>query len=258
MLKRYYQWKGMRILEIHYSKNIADNSNFKNVDIIKTYQVGKNIKNKLHEFYTLQIDLTKTEDEIFKNFRSNTRNEIRKNIKNDEITCSYNDCLSDSDIHDFAHNLEKFMAGKNYYVDCNFLISQIKNFRKNTLLTRATKEGTILTEHLYFFDDERARYKSGISYRLEESIGIGYKTIGRSNRRLHWFDIQEFKNRGIKIYDLGGISRNTNDKGLLNINRFKEGFSKNEIMEYEGNIPVSFKGKLALFIKKTMDRLLKR
>ena len=41
----------------------------------------------------------------------------------------------------------------------------------------------------------------------------------------------------MEVYDLGGISSNTTDRGLLNIKRFKEGFS----------CPVSLRGRLALY-----------
>jgi len=64
---------------------------------------------------------------------------------------------------------------------------------------------------------------------------------------LHWLDIIEFKNNGADIYDLCGWYSGTEDKALLNINKFKEQFSQNKVKEYSG---VIYNNKLLAFLKK--------
>ena len=258
MLKREYRWKGLNVLEIHYLDNVTkylEDSNLKNIDVIKLYQVKENYKNKLDEFHTLHINLENSEDDIFKKFHSNSRNEIRKNLKDDNVIFYSKELLSESDISDFIKKLDIFMGQKEHSVDTNFQLYQLKDFKSNIILTEVKKDDTVLASHLYLFDENRARYKSGISYRMDENIDS--KVVGRSNRGLHWFDIKLFKNKGLNIYDLGGIAHNTEDKAKININKFKERFTKNQVIEYQGNIGVSLKGKLALFIHKILQKIKK-
>lgn len=256
MLERVYEWKGLNVLEVHYVTDIhyyLESKNLKNIDVIKLYQVGKNYNNKLIEFTTLHIDLQMSEEEIFKSFHSNTRNEIRKNLKSDEIIYDVNDSPSENDIKVFFNDLNIFMQQKNHKIDNTFLLQQTEDFKSSIVITNVRKDGALLASHLYLVDESRARYKSGISYRLAEDIDP--KIVGRSNRGLHWYDMQFFKNKGINIYDLGGITVNTTDQAKINITKFKERFSKNHVIEFEGNIGVSLKGKLALGINNIKKKL---
>lgn len=256
MLKREYRWKGLNVLEIHYLDKVTEfleNYKISNIDVIKFYQVGENYNNKLDEFNTLHIDLKLDEDEIFKNFHSNTRNEIRKNIKSDEITYSFEEYLTDAKIDSFIDEFKVFMGQKEHTSDYEFQSKQIKDFDKNILLSYAKKENIVLAKHLYLIDNNRARYKIGISHRMDDNIDA--KIVGRSNRGLHWFDMKILKEKNINIYDLGGIAVNTDDKAKININKFKERFTRNQITEYQGNIGISLKGKSALFINKILQKI---
>jgi hypothetical protein len=256
MLKREYKWKGLNILEIHYLDNVSkfmENYNLKNIDVIKLCQVNENYKNKLDEFHTLHIDLEDSEDDIFKKFHSNSRNEIRKNLKDDNVTFHSIEVLSEIDVDNFIKDLDIFMGQKEHSVDTNFQLQQLKDYKSNIILTEVKKDDTVLASHLYLFDDKRARYKSGISFRMNKNIDP--KVVGRANRGLHWFDIKLLQNKGLKLYDLGGIAHNTEDKAKININKFKEKFTKNQVIEYQGNIGISLKGKLALFVHKVLQKI---
>jgi len=256
MLRREYKWKGLNILEIHYLDNISaflENYYLKNIDVIKLYQVKENYQNKLEEFYTLHIDLKEDKDDIFKKFYSNTRNEIRKNLKDDEVQYSYIQNPNKEKIKIFMDNLKKFMKQKDNDMDYDFLLQQGYNFQNNIIITSVVKDELVLAEHLYLVDETRVRYKSGISYRFDTQIDA--KVIGRSNRGLHWYDIQLFKDKKFEIYDFGGIAYNTKDKAKLNINKFKERFTKNQVIEYQGNIGISLKGKLALLAHKVLQKV---
>ena len=52
---------------------------------------------------------------------------------------------------------------------------------------------------------------------------------GRANKSLHWFEINQLKNRGLKYYDFGGISLNGETK---NIDKFKMAFGGKVVTEY--------------------------
>jgi len=247
VLKRKYRWMGLNILELHFHKNITQflqDQDLSNIDVIVFYQVTENYQNKLNDFATLQFDLKLDEDEIFRNIRSkNTRNEIRKNIRDDGIDYLLVENLSNNDIDNFIHDLNWFMKEKNKDTNIGFIKNQIKSFVGNIVLTHAIKDDITLASHLYLFDNERVRYTLGISYRHK---GIDPSLVGRSNRGLHWFDIKLFKKRNFKIYDFGGIALNSNSADEKNIRKFKESFTRNTVHEYQGNIGLSIKGKLAL------------
>jgi len=257
MLKKQYHWSGLNILETHYLDSVSNflkNYDMSGIDVLMLYQTKENYQNRLDNFVTLQIDLKESKDEIFQSFCSkNTRNEIRKNIRDDEVDYSYKENLSDDELKSFMNDLDWFMREKGKKSNISFLTNQAKNFVKNICITYVKKDDTTLAAHLYMFDDNRIRYTAGVSYRNIKSIDS--KIVGRSNRGLHWFDMQLFKEKGIEIYDFGGIAINTKDRSEININKFKEAFSKNRVSEYQGNIGVSLKGKLALFIYKLRKKI---
>ncbi len=257
MLKKRYHWSGLNILEAHYLNSVSDflkNYDMSDIDVLMLYQTKENYQNRLDNFVTLQIDLKESKDEIFQSFCSkNTRNEIRKNIRDDEVAYSYKENLSDDELKNFMNDLDWFMREKGKKSNISFLTNQAKNFVTNVCITYVKKNGITLAAHLYMFDDNRIRYTAGVSYRNTKNIDS--KLVGRSNRGLHWFDMQLFKERGIEIYDFGGIAINTKDRSEININKFKEAFSKNKISEYQGNIGISLKGKLALFMHKLRKKI---
>lgn len=76
--------------------------------------------------------------------------------------------------------------------------------------------------------------------------------IARVNRALHYEDMIFFKNLGFKCYDFGGIAYQTKDKDKSGINAFKMAFCDNIVCEYQGNIPVTLKGKLAILLHKIL------
>lgn len=112
---------------------------------------------------------------------------------------------------------------------------------------------------MYYMDrTKRARLRFSVSYRMKDDIDP--KLVGRSNKALHWFDIQELKKMDIAICDLGGAIR-VDDNGKIlggGISGFKKGFSNNLVTEYTGEIPLTFKGKAAVtawkFLKKRKQK----
>jgi len=256
MIQRRYKQNLLNILETYYSNDIESivaSAKQSKTDVIKMNQAHDNYNGQLKESCTLHIDLTRAEEDIFKHFRPTTRNEIRRNLNKDEVQYSYEENLEKSRIATFISHFMRFSHAKNFHKDCHteetYLHSQINDFKDNSLLSTVSKGDTILSEHLYFFDKAKARYMYGISHRLDKYLDIAPSVVSRSNRGLHWYDMQEFKKRGLKIYDLGGIACDTTDKGLLNVRKFKEGFSQNRVTDYYGNIPVSLRGKIALMLK---------
>ncbi|MGP1560882.1 MAG: hypothetical protein ACTTIC_02215 [Helicobacteraceae bacterium] len=254
MLERRYKWRGMNVLEVHFLKNITQHlkeTDLSGTDLLKLYQVGENYQNKLDEFHTPVTDLTQDEDAIYSGFDKNTRNRIRKNVS-DNVEYIINSKPSDEDLGDFIQEHKKFMDQKNSGTNASFNLNSSKDFQQNITITYAKKDKNVLAAHLYLVDNERIRYKYGISYRLlDDADG---QLVGRSNRGLHWHDIKLFKRMGKKIYDWGGVAHNTKDPSKININNFKTGFCKTIAVEFTGNVGVSLKGKAAVLLNNLIKR----
>jgi hypothetical protein len=54
--------------------------------------------------------------------------------------------------------------------------------------------------------------------------------------QLHWLDLVEFKKLGVQYYDFCGWYAGETDEALLNVNKFKEQFTRNKVKEYTGVI----------------------
>lgn len=231
--------------------------NDKDVDIIYYHQIldkNKFLSDNIDIFNTLCIDLKNTEDEIFSGFNKDVKYEIRRAIKdNTEIK------IFDSE--DLKNNIELVQKIENFYN--SFLKSKNLKGRFNRILidkyienNNATvsiveKNNEMLVLHLYINDKNIARLLYSASlYRLDIDKSLKSFT-GRANRLLHWEDIRYFKEKGLSVYDWGGIGDSQELKG---INKFKEGFNGKEKIFYNMIQPITLKGKGIMLVKDFIDK----
>ncbi|CDL84086.1 hypothetical protein [Xenorhabdus szentirmaii] len=247
-----YNRNWLKVLEVHYHDNIQElyNNNKGKYDILKCYQVNKCLPN-LQEFHTLQVDLQQQLDDIFKKFSKNTRNEINKCYRDDNVSFIINMHVSDKNIHDFIVLFDKFNKLKKLGVNVNELRNSLIRNKKNVVLFKAVKDNNILVFNVYYFDQNRARLKCSVSIRDDNNQKRNL--IGRANRTLCFEAIRFFKEKGCKIFDMGGISL-INDKDKKNIDSFKSKFGGILVTEYEGNCPLSLKGKLFIWIYRLQEK----
>ncbi len=260
MLTREYIYKGIKMKELHYiddlEKTMGTRTQWKGIDVLKVYQTKINYKNSFQTFNTLHINLQEeTEEEIFKKFKSNYRNEINKNMRDDEVVYQFVNNPSFEEIEIFLKDLKTFSEFKGYHVNYDFEWGRSKDFMDNIVLTYVRFKNEKVASHMYYVDGKnRARLKSSVFYRMDEEVDP--KLAGRSNKGLHWFDIREFKKLGIAIYDFGGAIR-IDDKGKIlggGISGFKKGFSNNLVIEYNGEIPLTIKGKIVIAVWKFLKK----
>lgn len=250
-----YQRNGLRILEVHYHddiKTLYNNIIIKKIeyDILKCYQVDTRLPN-LQEFHTLQIDLNENLNDIFKKFAKNTRNEINKCYRDDELSFLINEKINQQDIVEFIILFKKFNKFKNLGVNVDELETSLVRNKENIAFFKAVKDNRIVVFNVYFFDNNRARLKCSVSIRGED--GQEKNLIGRANRTLCFEAIRFFKEMEYKIFDMGGVSL-TEDKDKKNIDSFKSKFGGVLITEYEGNCPITIKGKLFIRLYKLKQR----
>ncbi len=259
MLERRYKSRIFRMVEIFYVNDIEGTLKKeeykKNVDILAFEQVNVKYNDYFRPFYTLHIDLNQPEDEIFKKFKSNYRNEINKNLRDDNVEYRWVENPTLSEMEVIHKDLVSFSKFKGWYVNEELEMDRTKCFLDNLVVSHVKLNGVKIASHVYIVDEERTRLRFSVSYRTDESIDN--KLVGRSNKGLHWFDIQQFKKMGMAIYDFGGAIR-INEKGKIissGVSGFKKGFSDNLVVEYVGEIPLTVKGKVAMFVWRFLKKI---
>lgn len=110
--------------------------------------------------------------------------------------------------------------------------------------SRVEKEGRDLAWHAYFLAGNRALlWLSGSTQKGDPAL------IGRSNRYLHWRDMETLRGQGVGIYDFSGWYEGATDKKLLSINQFKEQFGGTRVCHYDCVLPQSLRGRIYLQVQ---------
>lgn len=202
-------------------------------------------------FYTLNIDLENDLKTIWKNINKNYRYEIRRAENKDNIIENIIENPTIEELKSFISFFNKF---------ANFRSLRNANKKKLSLLNSQKQlkiayvfsdlgKKNILSAHCYIDDNKRIRLyhsASNIDYKLKDK-----NLVARANKFLHWKAISRFKDMGYKTYDFGGISQ---IKKLNGIDKFKFQFHGEIITEYNNLIPISFKGKILIFILKAIKK----
>lgn len=163
---------------------------------------------------TILIDLRPTEEEILMSFKSNTRNEVRKGIKE-----GYQIEKVD-DIDFFVSYYNGFAQEKNLKPISK---RDITKYGK-VLIYKSTLNDQVLTMHANIVDEGKKLVRLLYSASVRFDAGVDRKCVGISNRFLHYQEFVEFRKSGYEIYDFGGINEDPNNKEQYNITQFKKGF----------------------------------
>ncbi len=174
------------------------------------------------EFYTSHINLKEDIEQIKGKFDKGTAYEIRRAIKDGVVTEIFED---KSKFINFFNDFAKAKGIKGTSSNYNL-------FERDIVMTKAIFEDEVLVMHSYLVDDNRARLYMSCSKYLEIADKGKRALLGRANRYLHFKDIEMFKDNGLQIYDFGGYAKDTEDKYLIGINKFKLGFGGSIVKEY--------------------------
>lgn len=195
---------------------------------------------KVPWFYSKKIgvscvsDLTIGIDKIMESMKSNTRNEIRRAIKEG---CSFH---VDNDIDAFVPYYNDFCRSKglNDYTSKERILKY-----KDILSTKVEHNGMVLARHINILDraGKNAFLMFSCSPRLDENADR--RLIGWANKFLHYKDLEWLTNAGFEKYDWSGVCL---DKGDVrySIGQFKLSFG-GEITH-----PLMLKTPLYLFFEK--------
>ncbi len=170
---------------------------------------------------TLQLDLTKSENQLLKDMKKDCRSAIKKSMNYDG-GAGYSLCTMDS-VEDFRDSWKKAVGWKRYVPPLSHLIALKTSFKENCLC--------LLEENK----------NSGAIFLLADGISYYWQAFtdseGRKSQaqyKIVWEGILWTKKMGAKIFDLEGIyDERFPNKSWLGFTHFKKSFGGYEV-EYPG------------------------
>jgi hypothetical protein len=187
---------------------------------LKAYLFVKDLKQKRiwgikKISYTIENPLLQDMDVIFSGFSTTTRYDIRRAEK-EGIDCRFH-----NDIDGFVGFYNAFAHERNIPPTSR---QRVIEMGENLKLSFAFLNGHILSAHSYVVDKEAGIVRFFQSASLRFDSNFNPSKIGRSNKLLQFKDMMYFKEQGFKVFDFGGYSENTQNKGLMGINQYKLSF----------------------------------
>ncbi len=202
---------------------------------------------KCTDFYTLITDLSKKSDELLQNFSKDTRYEIRRAEKQDEIIYEYWMAKNTNAVLTRFHNFyDRFAIAKKLNVMDRRYLKRLADAGVLDLSVVQDKEGNDLVWHAYYRNTERVRLLHSCSLFRENADNASRNLSGRANRLHHWRDMLRFKQEGILCYDFGGWYEGNSDMEKLRINQFKSEFGGTVVKNYNCNQIVTVKARILM------------
>lgn len=192
---------------------------------------------------TFVVDLTKNEEELFRNLNQKTRYNVRLAEKN-------NIFVETGDIESFV-KLQKETAKRNgFYLhpDAYYkTVFELFNEKKMARIISAKYKGRVLTSWMLFVFKDVWYYPYGGS-------SSEHRNLMHSNL-VAWEAIKLAKRDGGKIFDMwGALGKNPNEKDpWYGFHRFKSGYG-GKLIEYPGAYDAVFNEKYYLLLT-TIDKL---
>jgi hypothetical protein len=203
---------------------------------------------------TIIIDLTQPADVIYADFKRQHRQQIKKS-ETDGLETRILDSSSIMDdidvLDDFARMYHRMYHDKG--IDRYLDVEILKQYINNHILwiTSIIYEGEPIVYHTLASDRQTVRAMQSCSLFREKDPQI-QQIIGRANKKLHWDEMQYFKELGAVSYDFGGIfSDVSTDPG---INQFKSGFGGECADCYREIAACSSRARIYLLISRALSK----
>lgn len=195
-----------------------------NADFIE-YQLNKDFK--ILSYYdrnnwsSLQLDLRKPEEEIFRNFSKGHKSDIKKAIKNN---IQVNDVYTDGDWEELLEIFSKMNARRGLDKENKTFLSLLKNVRyffefqnEGSVLMVRDVSGRVIGGILLAYQGTAVRYFKGASDPDQRHLPVLHLAI--------WEGIKMAKSKGYQYFDFWGYNHFvTENDQVFHINRFKKGF----------------------------------
>lgn len=199
----------------------------------------------LIEQETYQIDLTLTEDELFRNLKKSNRSQIKQAAVK-SFTHIIETQPTNQELRHFQQYYNDFARDKNTH-QCNsfhFKTLQLLRDQNALIVTKILdNQNKLFCYRVYLTDQIRALTLYSASHFRKNDLPETKRLYSLASRYLLWENILWFKENGHTIYDLGSL---TND---YNIRQFKFGFGGEIVKVYSGYVPKNRMGKFVLGIR---------
>ena len=193
----------------------ADPFDVSDADMVNFFSYNKTDREgfKRKKGITTVIDLSKSFDDIWINMRKKfIRKQINKGEKNGVII------KQDNNFNEFKKVYFNFRRDKQLAKD------KYKVLKDNGLLFSAYYNKKIIAGGVFIADGQYMRAWALASARFWFDNGKIKEIIGQANRMIIWEAIKYAKEKGHKIFDLGGIKPNSFNQRRRAVAEFKEGF----------------------------------
>ncbi|MBB4824895.1 lipid II:glycine glycyltransferase (peptidoglycan interpeptide bridge formation enzyme) [Sporosarcina luteola] len=204
---------------------------------------------ELHPVQTIHIQLTKNEEILFAEIDKENRRQIRKAEKR-QLQFVVIEHPTDQELKKFKRFYNRHAQVKGTYRCGAYHIQTMRKLaeQQRLVVTYVTDSmGEMLyCYRLYVTDGKTAMTLYSASEVDLKDMPEMKRIVSEANRYLIWKNIVRFKEKGVEILDMGGLT----DKP--SIQRFKQGFGGNAAMVYSGYKTNSLFGRIILSVRKRL------
>lgn len=168
---------------------------------------------------TIVIPTQGSDDDLLAHMKSNTRNEIRKAIREG---CTFEEL---QDIPLFVNYYNSFAEEKGLALIDN---DHCYKYGESLKIFAVKKDDDIFSAHANLVDKQTKRSMLLYSASIRLTDNINRSAVGNANRFLHFKELAWFRDYGIESYDFGGIYTGEKDTAQIGIASFKRSFGGEE------------------------------
>ncbi len=211
---------------------------------------------RAEEFTTVWIDLANSEQALLAGMNKNTRYEVRRGEADNLVyEAWYKD--STTRLSEFQSFFDEFAGSKGLDRADPEWLRRYAGAGALDLSCARGADGRALVWHAHYRDAVHARLRYSASVYLGSPDPKFRGFVGRANRWQHWRDMLRFRREGVTLLDLGGIYTGIENKELLGINEFKQGFGGELVKTYNCLRGETLKGRLYLRASGLRHRILR-
>lgn len=202
------------------------------------------------EFYTLWLNLENRPECLFAKMSRATLWQIRR-AERERLRYEFTSTPTSKWTEQFFDFYELFAKSKNVKTVDRRRVLALLNQNTLDFSRISSPDGRVLVWHAHLRSGRYVHLNSSASlFRREVRSVAAY--ISKANRLHHWLDVLRFRDEGFAIYDFGGWYAGTANEELLRINRFKESFGGELVLQYNCDQGLSWKGVLALWLRQVV------
>jgi hypothetical protein len=222
----------------------CDPNKFDLVYLNRARQIVPNKHARTSSRPTVVIDLSRSEEDIFRGFNDTTRNEIRRAIRegvSHEITAQ----PTLDHINEFLAASQDLMKLKGIPVE-DFNVLKTHQARGELMISRTRNSANeVQSYHVFTRRGSIALLINSLTIRADKSHADRC-FASRANRLNHWEDAKFLKQSGVELLDIGSWPGSEKGRDLA---AYKKGFGGKVTSVYSQLIPMSLVGRVIMTVR---------